>query len=284
MGSGHSKEKFTEKFTEIKNELCRVVGISTKCEIVHYKLGDKVVIKLPNGKKTVEVKKIANLDDSENQIFYTEPDARIDAKIAMNDIIKKYNENSSIVDQNRAIVDKNRNLDTFYNGRHMNGNEVLSFSTECGYVEYVIGDIVSYKYENEDESIKILKILAIDEKQKKIILGDLTGKELDSISYDNIKEIKPSITELVIPDPYSMGSTVSFIDSNGPKVVGVVNGNGNVDQNGIVQSHVMVLDRSGVNHKVILPNDTLKKVIRLEDEYRVKYAKYKSKYLLLKKS
>jgi len=278
MGAGISSENqkdlsIVQTFTELMDSEGKIIGISTNCGKVTYKLGDKVIIK-NDYENNIEVI-IDSIDRF--QEFFKVKDSEIEIKF--DKIIKKV-ENSK----------PTKGGGKYGLGFIGSDNIPKYFWSDCSYTEFRIGDIVKYK--DDYGNNYILKMIDINNIDKKIKLGDNNGTILDEVPYKNLIEKKESEKELVKPFIYRMNSKVSFIKDN-IKIVGKVKGySSNTDKatNMIIrsQSFLYIKDGSEKQYDIRLDDNTLVKMPKdasltmSNEQYRVKYMKYKAKYLLQK--
>ncbi len=250
------------KITEIF-ENSKVVGIHVPCTSVRYKLGDIVRVKLDNGGVIdVEIKSIAS-DQHKIQDYFMAPDK---LKFKFDSIQQK------VEDQTGG-----KGWGIGYIGTTENGPQ--NFFHDCRPGNYLIGDIVEYtdNYKNK----YILKILRIDSERKKVILGDEKGVELDSIPYNNIITKLESKAKLKIPDEYRRNSTVKFL-KDGKELIGTVRGFTKWESNGIKNIVLTVKLEDGTETTIPSTQPGLQ-IVTDVNRFRVKYMKYKAKYLAQKK-
>ena len=251
----------------------KVIGIHVPCTYVKYNLGDTVIVKLENGGLlNVKIKKIV-ADYRQKKDYFIAPN---NLKFYFDSIQEKVENQTGGEGWGIGFI-----------GTTENGPP--NFYHDCRPGKYLIGDIVEYtdNYKNK----YILKILRIDSIKKKVILGDETGNELDSIPYVNLKEKLNPNAKLKIPDEYRRNSTVKFV-KDGKELIGTVRGFTKWESNGQKNIVLTVKLEDGTETTIpstqqelkVIESDSGNKKYTLEDnnKYRVKYMKYKAKYLAQK--
>ena len=244
----------------------------------------------------------------------------------MNPVFKPYESQFSTVKYPRHLIIKRDD-----------SSNITSISINSIYVQFSVGDRVSYIDTNNHNNLVVADIVAIDYElggTPRLIVNDgITKKQINShfdvsgiIYIDNVElsivekstalvPIKPTI--IIDGIKYSTGDTVSY-ESGGQKIVAKIsdiikNYIKGIVENGIDPNQTYIyVDDGGykiynftdkiIFNKIVSNESKLKKenpdtplvqkqgdsgnnkyTLKNENNYRIKYAKYKSKYLLLKK-